>query len=102
MPDACPAAPMGMRAFQAEVSWDLPSLASRATALTDVAVTGSRQGDLAEASLVSSKQVIDLTAFAWTNNRVRVIARNVPNTTIDLAAATLSVTTTAMHRTDRR
>ncbi len=41
---ACPTMPVGTREFQAEVSWDLPSLASGATALTDVTVTGSWQG----------------------------------------------------------
>jgi hypothetical protein len=88
---ACPSVPVGTREFQAEVSWDLPSLASGATALTDVTVTGSRQGDLAQASLVSSTRFIDLTAFAWTNNTVRVMARNISGATFDLAAATLSV-----------
>jgi hypothetical protein len=39
---ACPSVPVGTREFQAEVSWDLPSLASGATELTDVTVsTGS-------------------------------------------------------------
>lgn len=76
MPDACPSVPVGTREFQAEVSWDLPSLASGATARTDVTVTGSRQGDIAQASLVSSTRFIDLTAFAWTNNTMRVMARN--------------------------
>jgi hypothetical protein len=88
---ACPAVPIGTREFQAEVSWDLPSLASGATALTDVTVAGSRQGDLAQASLVSSTRFIDLTAFAWTNNTVRVMARNISGATFDLAAATLAV-----------
>jgi hypothetical protein len=88
---ACPSVPVGTREIQAEVSWDLPSLASGATALTDVTVTGSRQGDMAQASLVSSTRFIDLTAFAWTNNTVRVMARNISGATFDLAAATLSV-----------
>jgi hypothetical protein len=88
---ACPSVPVGTREFQAEVSWDLPSLASGATALTDVTVAGTRQGDIAQASLVSSTRFIDLTAFAWTNNTVRVMARNISGATFDLAAATLSV-----------
>jgi hypothetical protein len=56
-----------------------------------VTVTGSRQEDLAQASLVSSTRFIDLTAFAWTNNTVRVMARNISAATFDLTAATLSV-----------
>jgi len=79
---ACPSVPVGTREFQAEVSWDLPSLASGATALTDVTVSGSRQGDMAQASLVSSTRFIDLTAFAWTNNTVRVMARNISGATV--------------------
>ena len=46
---------------------------------------------MAQASLVSSARFIDLTAFAWTNNTVRVMARNISGATFDLAAATLSV-----------
>ncbi|WP_198370213.1 hypothetical protein [Roseomonas rosulenta] len=87
---ACPSVPMGTREFQAEVSWDLPSLARGATALTDVTVTESRQGDAAQASLVSSTRFIDLTAFAWTNTTVRVMARDISGARFDLAAATLS------------
>jgi len=40
---------------------------------------------------VRSTRYIDLTAFAWTNNTVRVSARNISGATFDLAAATLSV-----------
>ncbi len=81
----------GRREFAAEVSWDLPSLAAGATALLDVTITGARMGDLAEASLATSSRFFELDATAWSNNTVRVLARNVSNTTIDLAAATLSV-----------
>ena len=73
------------------MSWDLPSVAPGATALLDVTVNGARAGDMATASLVSSTRFIDLTAFAWTNNTVRVMARNISGATFDLAAATLSV-----------
>jgi hypothetical protein len=48
-------------------------------------------GDLAQASLATSSRFFELDATAWSNNTVRVPARNVPNTTIDLASATLSV-----------
>ena len=81
----------GQREFASEVSWDLPSLAPGATSLLDVTVSGTRAGDLAEASLVSSTQFIELDAAVWSNNTVRVMARNISGATFDLAAATLSV-----------
>jgi hypothetical protein len=82
---------VGTREFQAKVAWDLPSLASGATALTDVTATGSRQGDMAQASPVSSTRFIDLTAFVCSNETVRLMVRNISGTRFDLAAATLSV-----------
>jgi hypothetical protein len=81
----------GRREFAAEVSWDLPSLATGATALIDVTVNGARAGDLAQASLVSSTRFIELNAAVWSNNTVRVMARNISGATFDLAAASLSV-----------
>jgi hypothetical protein len=81
----------GRREFAAEVSWDLPSLAPGATSLIDVTVNGARAGDLAQASLVSSTRFIELNAAVWSNNTVRVMARNISAATFDLAAATLSV-----------
>ena len=81
----------GQREFAAEVSWDLPSLAPGATSLIDVAVSGARAGDLAQASLVSSTRFIEFNAAVWSNNTVRVMARNISGATFDLAAATLSV-----------
>jgi hypothetical protein len=81
----------GRREFAAEVSWDLPSLAPGATALIDVTVNGARAGDLAQASLVSSTRFIELDAAVWSNNTVRVMARNISAATFDLAAATLSI-----------
>ena len=81
----------GRRDFAAEVSWDLPSLAPGATSLIDVTVNGARAGDLATASLVSSTRFIELDAAVWSNNTVRVMARNISAATFDLAAATLSV-----------
>ena len=91
---ACPLVPVGTREFHAEVSWDLPSLAPGATALIDVTVNGARAGDLAQASLVSSTRFIELDAAVWSNNTVRVMARNISAATFDLAAATLSVAVT--------
>jgi len=52
---------------------------------------GARAGDLAQASLVSSTRFIELDAAVWSNNTVRVMARNVSASTVDLAAAALSV-----------
>jgi len=90
-----PTLPVGQREFAAEVSWDLPSLAPGTTILLDVTVTGCRQGDLAEAALASSTRFIELDAAAWTNNTVRVMARNIsPSATFDLGPATLSVAVT--------
>ena len=89
-----PALPMGQREFAAEVAWNLPSLAPGATSLLDVTVPGCRQGDLADAVLASSTRFIELDA-AWTNNTVRVMARNIsPTATSDLGPATLSVQVT--------
>jgi hypothetical protein len=51
-------------------------LAAGAVHLVDVTVPGARQGDRAEASLASSRRFIELDAFTWTNNTVRVLARN--------------------------
>jgi hypothetical protein len=101
LPEAAPALlcgtstfPVGQRELAAEVSWDLPSLAPGATSLLDVTVTGCRQGDLADAALASSTRFIELDA-AWSNNTVRVMARNIsPSATFDLAATTLSVAVT--------
>jgi hypothetical protein len=84
----------GRREFCAEVSWDLPSLTSGATSLLDVTVDGARVGDLACASLATSSRFFELDATVWSNNTVRVMARNISNTTIDLGAATLSVQVT--------
>jgi len=98
MPEATPAVlyphpsmPLGTPEFAADAFWDLQSLASRATALIDKTVTGSRQRGLAQASLVSSNRFIELYAAVRSNNTVRVMARNISGATFDLAAATLSV-----------
>jgi len=90
-----PALPVGQREFAAEVAWDLPSLAPGATSLLDVTITGSRQGDLADAALAASTRFVELDATAWSNNTVRVMARNIsPTATFDLGPATLSVAVT--------
>ncbi len=79
------------REFAVEMSWDLPSLAPGATSLVDVTVNGAPAGDLAQPSLVSSTRFIELDAAVWSNNKVRVTARNISAATFDLAAATPSV-----------
>jgi hypothetical protein len=89
-----PALPVGLWEFIAEVAWNLPSLAPGATSLLDVTVPGARQGDLAHAALASSTRFIELDAGAWSNNTVRVVARNISPATFDLGAATLSVQVT--------
>jgi hypothetical protein len=58
-----------------------------ATALLDVRVNGARAGDLASASLATSSRSFELDATTWSNNTVRVMAR-------DISAATLSVQVT--------
>ena len=86
---------MGQREFAIETALDLPSLAAGAVHLVDVAVPGARQGDRADASLASlTTRFIELDAFTWSNNTVRVMARNVSGSAFDLGAATLSVAIT--------
>jgi hypothetical protein len=101
LPEAAPALlcgtpilPVGMREFVAETALDLPSLAAGAVHLVDVTVSVARQGDRAEAPLASSTRFIELDAFTWSNNTVRVMARNVSGAAFDLGAATLSVAVT--------
>ena len=89
-----PMLPVGQREFAAEVALDLPSLAGGAVHLVDVTVTGVRQGDRAEASLASSTRFIELDAASWSNNTVRVLARNISGARFDLGAATLPVVVT--------
>ena len=85
---------MGQREIAVETALDLPNLAAGAVHLIDVTVAGARQGDRAEASLASSTRLIELDAFTWSNNTVRVMARNVSGGAFDLGAATLSVAVT--------
>ena len=62
--------------------------------LVDVTVPDARQGDRAEASLASSTRFIELDAFVWSSNTVRVAARNISGAAFGLGAATLSVAVT--------
>lgn len=75
----------------------LPSLTAGAATNIDVTVPGARRGDFADASLDTSSIAFVLDCHVWSNNSVRVTARNVSASTVDFAAATLSV-----HVTKRR
>lgn len=88
---ACPAVPVGTRSLALETTWDLPSLGPFATANIDVTVAGARRGDFADASLDTSSIALVLDCHVWSNNSVRVTARNVSASTVDLAAAPLAV-----------
>ena len=88
---ACPSVPIGTRSLALETTWDLPSLTAGSTANIDVTVPGARRGDYADASLDTSSIAFVLDCHVWSNNSVRVTARNVSASTVDLAAAALSV-----------
>jgi hypothetical protein len=81
-------------ALALETSWNLPSLGPGATANVDVTVPGARRGDFADASLDTSSIAFVLDCHVWSNNSVRVTARNVSASTVDLAAAPLAVQVT--------
>jgi hypothetical protein len=88
---ACPLLPAGTRTLTLKTSRDLPSLGPGATANVDVTVPGARRGDFADASLDTSRIAFVLDCHVWSNNSVRVTAGNVSASTVDLAAAALSV-----------
>ena len=88
---ACPAVPVGTRSLALETTWDPPSLAAGATANIDVTVPGARRGDSTDASLDTNSIAFVLDCHVWSNNSVRVTARNVSASTVDLVAAALSV-----------
>lgn len=83
----CPSLPAGARTLALETSWNLPSLASGATANVDVAVPSVRRGDFADASLDTSSIAFVLDCHVCSNDQVRVTARNISASTVDLAAA---------------
>ena len=60
------------------------------TSLLDVTVNGARQGDLAHAALASSTRFIELDAAVWSNNTVRVMARNIFAATFDLGSGPIN------------
>ena len=86
---ACPAVPIGTRRLALETTWDLPSLCPGATGNIHVTVAGARRGDVADASLDTSCVALVLDCHVWSNNSVRVTARNASASTADLAAAPL-------------
>ena len=87
----CPSLPTGTRTLALETSGDLPSLTAGSTANIDVTVPGARRSDFADASLDTSSIAFVLDCHVWSNNSVRVTARNVGASTVDLAAAPLAV-----------
>ena len=87
----CPALPAGGRTLMFSASWDLPSMPPGATSNADVTVPGARRGDFADASLDTSSIAFVLDCHVWSNDKVRVTARNVSLSTVDLPAAGLHV-----------
>ena len=71
-----------------------PTRCTRPQPPIDVTVPGARRGDFADASLDSSSIAFVLDCHVWSNNSVRVTARNVSASTVDLAAAPLAVQVT--------
>ncbi|MCZ8150011.1 MAG: hypothetical protein O9325_19425 [Roseomonas sp.] len=74
-----------------EAPWDRPSRVPGTTANVDVTVPGARRGDFADASLDTSIIAFVLDCHVWSNDKVRVTARNVSLSTVDLPAAALHV-----------
>ncbi len=87
----CPALPAGSRTLMFSASWDLPSMPPGTTTNADVTVPGARRGDFADASLDTSSIAFVLDCHVWSNDKVRVTARNVSLSTVDLPAAALHV-----------
>ena len=81
----------GQRSFVVETDVDLPNLGPGGEHLFDVTVAGARQGDLVDASISTSSRFVQVAGHVWTNNTVRVVARNVSGFSVDLPAATLAV-----------
>ena len=62
-----------------------------ATANVDVTLPGARRGDFADVSLDTCSIAFVLDCHVWSNNSVRVTARNVSAATVDLATVPLAV-----------
>jgi hypothetical protein len=67
------------------------NLLAAMTSRIDVTVPGARSGDYADALLDTSSIAFVLDRHVWSNNSVRVTARNVSALAVDLTAAALSV-----------
>jgi hypothetical protein len=74
-----------------ETSLGLPNLGHGAAANIDVKVPGARRGDVADVSLDTSSIAFVLDCLVWSNDSVRVTARNVSAVPFDLAEAALAV-----------
>jgi hypothetical protein len=87
----CPSLAAGPRTLALETGWDLPNLGRGATANVDETVPDARQDGFADASPDTSSIAFVLDCHVWSDNGVRVTARNVSASTVHLAAAPLSV-----------
>ncbi|MFO0451466.1 MAG: hypothetical protein ACK52I_22885, partial [Pseudomonadota bacterium] len=67
------------------------SLTPGTSTLGVVRGAGARRGDFADASLDTSSIAFVLDCHVWSNDKVRVTARNVSLSTVDLPAAALHV-----------
>jgi hypothetical protein len=74
-----------------QTTYDPPSLATAASAMTTVAVTGARFNDFCEASFAADLQGVALRAWVSGNDTVSVRFENNTGTTKDLASAALRV-----------
>ena len=85
----CPALPAGTRTLMiaSGISWVLPNLGPGAVANADITVLGARRVDFADDSLDTSSVDFILDYHVWSNDKVRVTARNVSLSTVDLPAA---------------
>jgi hypothetical protein len=62
--------------------------------MNGIQVSGQRRPAFADVSLDTSSIAFVLDCHVWSNNSVRVTARNVSASTVDLAAAPLAVNVT--------
>ncbi|GIX10681.1 MULTISPECIES: hypothetical protein [Acetobacterales] len=81
----------GQRHFAVETEVDLPNLDPGAEHLFDVALAGARQGDHVAVSLATPSRFIQVAGHVWSNNTVRVVARNVSGFSVDLPGVMLAV-----------
>jgi hypothetical protein len=82
---------MGVLSHHRDLSTFPKQVQPGATANVDVTVPGARRGDFADASLDTSSIAFVLDCHVWSNDKVRVTARNVSLSTVDLPGAPLHV-----------